>query len=298
MSGTLETVDNALYVFSGELFKLMTFTKEQQRNHDDQLRMLRARQEHEPVGNTLPYDFESKPPRAIMSPPSYSRRNEMSAVRHQGSRGTCTAFGVAAQHEFNWSRTKDFSEQFLYWGSKQIDNSSEGTWIKDAWESLKARGTCLESSAPYTSTQPFPKWGGPDLGSAAQTEAFNYKGKQNWWLDHTNLDALKKVIADLGYVVTIQVTVWWSSWPSSGIIQMPTAVDMRKTREIIKSISTDESSPSDGEHVICLCGYNDSTQRFEFKNSWGVNWGSGGFGSIPYEYIKQYSRDATVFQSA
>ena len=298
MPGILDTIDGGLYVVSGDYFKLMTFSDAQRKAHDAEMQSLKSKQYGDPSRNSLKHNFATELPRSPALPPSFSRREQMTPARNQGSRGTCTVFGSSSQHEFNWSETRDFSEQYLYWGAKQIDNSSEGTWIKDAWASLLNRGVCREVTNPYTSTQPYPKWGGPDAGQAAHTEAASYKGRQNWWIDHTNDALLTKCIYELGDVITVQVTVWWSAWPSSGEVKMPTAFDISETQRILQTLRVDGGSPSDGEHVICLCGYNDATSRFEFKNSWGTGWGASGFGSIPYEYIRLYARDATVFQSA
>ncbi|WP_295556706.1 C1 family peptidase [uncultured Hyphomicrobium sp.] len=299
MPGVLDTIDGGLYVVTGgEYFKLMTFSDRERAAHRASMeayQFLDADADIPP--NLTQHLFRSAPPRAVAIPSVFSRREEMTAARHQGSRGSCTAFGACSQHEFNWRRTRDFSEQQLYWGAKQIENSSEGTWIKDAWASLLNRGICKESTHPYTSTQPYPKWGGPDPGQAAHTEALSYRGKQNWWINNADVNLLKRCISELGYVITVQVTVWWSTWPSSGIVNMPTAAQLDQTQRLLSSIVVDGASPSDGEHVICLCGYSDVTSRFEFKNSWGVGWGASGFGSIPYDYVRLYARDATVFQS-
>jgi hypothetical protein len=221
----------------------------------------------------------------------------MTSVRDQGFRGTCTVFGILAQHEFNWNRTRDFSEQYLYWGAKDEDNDSEETSIEQAWSILEDRGTCREMLCPYTAVQPYPKWGGPDPGTAAHLDAVNYRGYKHWWIDHDDLDELKKSIYKLGYVVTVGVPVWWSCWNSNGIVRMPTRADIEQTREILDSLPSRRGAVVTGYHTICLCGYNDRTGRFEFKNSWDDSWGAGGFGTIPYDYIREYGFDALIFQS-
>jgi C1A family cysteine protease len=40
-----------------------------------------------------------------------------------------------------------------------------------------------------------------------------------------------------------------------------------------------------GAHAITLVGYDDTTQRFKFANSWGRQWGENGFGYVSYDYI-------------
>jgi len=40
-----------------------------------------------------------------------------------------------------------------------------------------------------------------------------------------------------------------------------------------------------GGHAIVLCGYDDATERFKFRNSWGTQWGQQGYGYLPYDYV-------------
>jgi C1A family cysteine protease len=41
-----------------------------------------------------------------------------------------------------------------------------------------------------------------------------------------------------------------------------------------------------GGHAVLLVGYNNFTQRFIVKNSWGSNWGDNGYFYMPYQVIK------------
>jgi C1A family cysteine protease len=40
-----------------------------------------------------------------------------------------------------------------------------------------------------------------------------------------------------------------------------------------------------GGHAVVAVGYDDSTQRFIVRNSWGPGWGMGGYFTIPYAYL-------------
>jgi GNAT superfamily N-acetyltransferase len=46
-----------------------------------------------------------------------------------------------------------------------------------------------------------------------------------------------------------------------------------------------------GVHSVCLTGYDDTTARIQFVNSWGEGWGNAGFGSLDYEYFERFFRD-------
>lgn len=40
-----------------------------------------------------------------------------------------------------------------------------------------------------------------------------------------------------------------------------------------------------GGHAVAVVGYDDNSQSFIVRNSWGVEWGNNGFFRLPYEYI-------------
>lgn len=40
-----------------------------------------------------------------------------------------------------------------------------------------------------------------------------------------------------------------------------------------------------GGHAVLVIGYNDATQRFIVRNSWGTNWGMKGYFTMPYDYL-------------
>jgi C1A family cysteine protease len=40
-----------------------------------------------------------------------------------------------------------------------------------------------------------------------------------------------------------------------------------------------------GGHAVLCVGYDDTTQRFLVRNSWGSGWGQGGYFTIPYAYL-------------
>lgn len=41
-------------------------------------------------------------------------------------------------------------------------------------------------------------------------------------------------------------------------------------------------------HAVVIIGYDDNTQSWIIRNSWGINWGDEGYGSVPY-YGHEYS---------
>jgi len=86
-----------------------------------------------------------------------------------------------------------------------------------------------------------------------------------------NLNAIKAVLQE-GYPVWIGFVVY-DSFESSevaktGMVPMP---------------GKDESIL--GGHSVLIIGYNDSTQRFKVRNSWGTGWGDKGNCYFNYAYL-------------
>ena len=46
-----------------------------------------------------------------------------------------------------------------------------------------------------------------------------------------------------------------------------------------------------GGHCICVVGFDDTTKRLTFVNSWGAEWGNQGLGTISYKYLSKYGSD-------
>ncbi len=51
-----------------------------------------------------------------------------------------------------------------------------------------------------------------------------------------------------------------------------------------------------GGHAMVVVGYSDQRNAFKLINSWGTNWGSGGFGWISYSAFRQTVREGFVVQ--
>src|SRR5437879_3142522 len=52
-----------------------------------------------------------------------------------------------------------------------------------------------------------------------------------------------------------------------------------------------ENEPNLG-HSVALIGYDEGSQRFVFRNSWGPGWGDAGYGYLPYDYLERYQQEA------
>lgn len=91
-------------------------------------------------------------------------------------------------------------------------------------------------------------------------------------------------------LIDIPVT-FGNGWdePTDGTIVMPSPVQISNW---LKAADADIGTPpgTRGWHAICVTGFDDTEQRFEFKNSWGIKWGKQGYGTLPYDYVSAFNR--------
>ena len=90
-------------------------------------------------------------------------------------------------------------------------------------------------------------------------------------IDNTNITALKSCLA-AGYPFVMGFSVYESfeseEVATTGILPMP---------------HPNESQL--GGHAVVGVGYDDATQMFIIRNSWGKSWGQHGYFMMPYAYI-------------
>lgn len=230
---------------------------------------------------SAPFAFEAAP---VSIPPMVNHALKMSPIRSQGNRGTCVAFSMTAVHEFYRKQSgsaQDFSEQFLYHLTKQIDGAPGacGTWAVKAAQVISNSGQCRESIWAYNPAPPCNNNG--VMPGNAPADAAGYK-LPTIILNPKDVGAMKNALAG-GSVCEFSVPVY-NSWYQSSATQQSGRITMRLGTE-----------PVAGGHAMCLIGYQDDATApgggfFILRNSWGPSWGStcpygAGNGTIPYAYL-------------
>jgi hypothetical protein len=84
---------------------------------------------------------------------------------------------------------------------------------------------------------------------------------------------------------------------------VPVAVGMAwpNYRSIHNGYLSGQKPMANSGHAVTLVGYKSATGRIEdtvfiFKNSWGADWGQGGYGTVTYGYLLNYLNDAVVLE--
>jgi C1A family cysteine protease len=200
-----------------------------------------------------------------------------SPIQDQGQEGSCTANAWTGHMQFLENKDKIpqrygasvvyLSRQFLYYNERVIEetvNQDSGAQLRDGAQSLSTQGICREVLWSYSPSHLFAT---PPLNcyqDALNRLITNY-------LSISTLDGMKNCLAS-GYPFVFGFTVYDSfesdQVAATGVVPMP---------------GPNESVL--GGHAVMALGYDDSSQRFLCRNSWGKNWGMAGYFTIPYEYL-------------
>jgi C1A family cysteine protease len=206
-------------------------------------------------------------------PPKVDMRDNCPPVYDQGNLGSCTANAIGGAHQFEQKKAStvpDFtpSRLFIYYAERELEGTIEqdnGAYIRDGMKVVAQQGTCTETQWPYDINQFRTK-----PPAACYTEALNHQVVQYMRVDQT-LDQLKGCLA-VGFPFVFGFTVYsafeGTEVARTGVLNMP---------------SKDESVM--GGHAVMCVGYDDESQRFIVRNSWGSDWGQAGYFTIPYAYL-------------
>lgn len=217
-------------------------------------------------------------------PVSISLRRWCTEVEDQQSLGSCVANSIIGMLEFNQCKRGmggpklvQLSRLFNYYNSRVLgDNVNEdsGAYIRDGIKTAKLNGVCPANDWPYRinyfKAQP---------PTNAYSNALKFRVNRYYRL-HT-LQEMKTVLAN-GHVFVFGAAIYPSFFSeiveTTGNVQMPSIFE-----------------PLLGGHAMMAIGYNDVTQKFLVRNSWGKNWGIldgsnlAGYCWFPYKYLE--SRD-------
>jgi len=176
----------------------------------------------------------------------------------------CALYGYNARKKskYLWSRL------FLYYIERQLEgtiNSDSGATIYDGIKALKIYGVCPEQFWPYDIrkykiTPPAICYRRAKLHRVLA--AYNVR---------QNLETMKGYLA-AGNPFVIGITVY-EEFESDGAARTGDIPMPGQNSQLL------------GGHALIVVGYDDSTQRFKFRNSWGTGWGNNGYGTLPYKYL-------------
>ena len=223
--------------------------------------------------------------------------NEFPTPGNQGEQGSCVAWAVGyalkshqeyVEHGWDFDSTTTYSPSYIY--NQICIGDDSGSTVDDAMRLVVDEGVCSLYNMGYDDsdykTAP---------NASQKDKASNYKATS--WRSISGLENVKAILDD-GNGVVISIRCY------------PDFDDISESNETYDVINSGDTSR--GGHAICLIGYDDVNSRFKFMNSWGTDWGLGGYGYISYEmfedsrnsngwgytFIDESHNDSTVFYTS
>jgi len=206
-----------------------------------------------------------------------SRRDEQTPVRDQGPRPTCAVFAVTAAHEWKSDNGLDLSEEWCLWSAKRLMPAiGEATTVAAGLDGITADGHALEANWPYGSPA-YPAQPPRKAAEEARKRPGRWKslGLASIAEIRDGLDAGWAIILSLRFVVDA-----WYRASGDGAVDAPPG----------ERIS--------GGHAVLAVGITEDDEAIEFKNSWGADWGDGGYGYLTSTYWIRYGKCAYALEAA
>ncbi len=182
----------------------------------------------------------------------------LTPVRDQGQCGSCWAFSVTGVLEQlqkiahpNKEQSVDLSEQATL--SCSGNGGCAGGYF-DAFDYLKAKGLPVEADFPYKAQDLQCK---RNLKTEAKLASWSYIGSSN---HEPTTEQIKTAIMKYG----------------------PVSVDVEASFSSYESGIYDDCSAGQTDHMVVLVGWNDEGKYWIMRNSWGADWGEGGYMRIKY----------------
>ena len=216
-------------------------------------------------------------------PASVDMRAQCPPVYDQSNLGSCTANSIAGAIEFGLMKEKDTywtpSRLFIYYNERVIEGDvgqDNGASNADGLTTVNKQGVCPETEWPYVISQFAVKPPAQAYTDATKTEVSQYAAVTQ------SLAQMQACLAE-GYPFVIGFTVYESfesnAVTTTGIVPMPSAGE-----QVL------------GGHSVLVVGYDNGTQRFIVRNSWGTSWGQAGYFTIPYAYFTDPNLSCDLWQ--
>lgn len=224
-------------------------------------------------------DLTFAPPRFATTVPHVDLRHLLPTVYDQGQLGSCTGNSIAGAVQYERIRqglphnALTPSRLMLYYLERELEGTVDndaGAQIRDGIKALAKTGTCFESGPspwPYDIDKFSVKPPAECYAVAKSDRAVRYTR-----LNNTRVNDLRGCLAE-GNPFVFGFTVYTSfesdAVAKGGVVPMP---DFKKEKVL-------------GGHAVLAVGYDDPTQKFIVRNSWGNEWGDAGHCYMPYAYL-------------
>lgn len=218
-------------------------------------------------------------------------------AKEQKNRDTCAYFAVSGLIESAFKKLSgkeyDISEEFEIFRHKIINSWRPEVEFGDTYTLLQnltnSYFVAPENMLPYQ-TQSLNFQAPLTSEQTAMYDLRNRKGliqfrslkfrmlTQMWSRKSWSELAMNEIKQERPVVVTVKVAIPYVD-DAKGIVTYNATIDQECSGSKIIC----------GGHAVLLVGYDSDKKVFLFKNSWGPQWGSQGFGVLSFEHVDNYS---------
>jgi C1A family cysteine protease len=198
-----------------------------------------------------------------------------SSIEDQGNLGSCTGNAIAGAIELIDKKNGinlDVSRLFIYYYERLLEgtvNYDSGAYIRDGIRAVYNYGAPTENLWPYNISKFKTVPTQAAITDAAKRKVTSYQRADNF---NAVMDAITA-----GYPVIVGFSVY-SSFESPTVARTGVMPYPNTSRERLL-----------GGHAVLLVGYNRNNNTFIARNSWGSNWGDGGYFYMPFQVIQNTS---------
>lgn len=218
-------------------------------------------------------------------------------VKDQGQKGSCYSFtgtGLKSYHEITQGDYPDggFSEAHIVSHCKALDGypNQEGSDFKTLMKVLQTFGVCLEKTLPYSELEKLPGAQVPKITAAMDKEALPYRIQ-----NYAQILAATDGNRDMAEYLFRQALLTQGPFPIGVYVFESFAPDAQGIIPVPGT--TLERDTYRGNHAIFAVGHYPGIGP-KLQNSWGKEWGLGGFAFLANDWLKAYWAPAGVGEKA
>lgn len=194
---------------------------------------------------------------------------------NQGRQSSCVGWALAYIHTYHDQRLGgDGGMSSPAWIYNQIQRNGchVGSRIKDGMVLLNEQGALKNAEHPYTTKSC------NAIPAGMETMAQSRRLAGYAVLDLSNIVKHTKVHIDAGIPVAVGFRVYenFSKWQNG-------ATNYQQSDGIYSAVS----GVSYGGHAMAVIGFDDTKKAMKVINSWGSDWGEGGYAWIDYEVFEK-----------
>lgn len=211
------------------------------------------------------------------------------AVLDQGKEGACTGFALAAVVNFLLAERgvqRSVSPRMLYEMARCYDEwpgeAYEGSSARGAMKGWARHGVC--EHATWTDRM----FGRSHLDAVIAARALETPCGSYYRIKNREVRDVHAALNETGIVYCTMMV--HDGWAAPG----PTTVNVTDGGKRRKLPVIQRKGRADSGHAIVLVGY--TRDGFIVQNSWGPEWGNGGFALLPYEDFLLHTTDTWVAQ--